>query len=235
MPVPGHSDAAASSVGLAVGATASVQRGAQLSPQALQQSRCVKSPSQHVSGRLSLVCTLCSPRDTFARAQDGATAGNPWGSARSFPDQAQSKPCAAQRHLLASLLVLPPLPLAVAFRKTFGSCCTFYLQWPPCKAKQKNVCRSSHPVVRRSMLLSAVQELLNAKLTRHEAKLERFVKLTHAEQSEDGVSTGGLGERQGCLTYREMQWAQAYETQRRPSLVCPCLCACLRVAACNVC
>ena len=111
--------------------------------------------------------------------------------------------------------------LAVAFRKTFKSCCTFYLQWPPCKAKQKNVCRSSHPVVRRSMLLSAVQELLNAKLTRHEAKLERFVKLTHAEQAEDGVSTGGLGERQGCLTYREMQWAQAYETQRRPSLVCP--------------
>ena len=70
------------------------------------------------------------------------------------------------------------------------------------------------------MLLSAVQEL-NAKLTRNDAKLERFVQLSHAEQSEDGVSTGGLGERQGCLTYREMQWAQAYVTQRRPSLVCP--------------
>ena len=49
------------------------------------------------------------------------------------------------------------------------------------------------------MLLSAVQEL-NAKLTRNEARLERLVKLTHAEQSEDGVSAGGLGEWQGCLT-----------------------------------
>ena len=53
------------------------------------------------------------------------------------------------------------------------------------------------------MLLSAVQEL-NAKLTRNDAKLERFVQLSHAEQSEDGVSTGGLGQWQGCLTYREM-------------------------------
>ena len=42
------------------------------------------------------------------------------------------------------------------------------------------------------MLLSAVQEL-NAKLTRNDAKLERFVQLSQAEQSEDGVSTGGLG------------------------------------------
>ena len=69
------------------------------------------------------------------------------------------------------------------------------------------------------MLLSAVQEL-NAKLTRNEAKLERFVKLTHAEQSEDGVSTGGLGERQGCLTYQEMQWAHRHTKHKNGLHLC---------------
>jgi len=55
------------------------------------------------------------------------------------------------------------------------------------------------------MLLSAVQEL-NTTLTRNEAKLERFVKLTRAEQSEDGVSTGGLGKlRTGLVLIRTIQ------------------------------
>ena len=76
--------------------------------------------------------------------------------------------------------------------------------------------------------MSAVQEL-NAKLTRNEAKLERFVKLTHAEQSEDGVSTGGLGERQGCLTYREMQWIRNTKTAFTCVPVIVCVFACCRV------
>ena len=70
------------------------------------------------------------------------------------------------------------------------------------------------------MLLSAVQEL-NAKLTRNDAKLERFVQLSQAEQSEDGVSTGGLGERQGCLTY--------HNGRRHCVPVTVCVFACCRV------
>ena len=79
------------------------------------------------------------------------------------------------------------------------------------------------------MLLSAVQEL-NAKLTRNEAKLE---KLTHAEQSEDGVSTGGLGQWQGCLTSLSRNVMGAGIRNTKTAFTCVpvfvCLFACCRV------